>query len=79
MYVILGNPNLILLSLGVMPNELTTSHLFVAHINDISRPIAICNDTYKFDAHPFSISQEFAVDSKVMVTSHLEAVRKLHA
>ena len=41
--------------------------------------IAICNDTYKFVAYPYSILQKFAVDNKVMVTSHLEAVRKLHA
>jgi len=50
----------------------------VAHIDDITIPIAICNDTYKFAAYLYSILQEFAVDSKVMVMSHPEAVGKLH-
>jgi len=50
------------------------------HILMISiRSIAICNDAYKFTASPYSILQKFAVDNKAMVTSHLEAARKLHA
>jgi len=51
----------------------------VAHIDDITRPITIYNDTYKYVAYPYSILQEFIVDNKVMVTSHPEAVKKLHA
>ena len=57
----------------------TVLHFPVAHIDDITSPIAICNDAYKFVANLYSILQEFAVDSKVMVTSHPEIVRKLHA
>jgi len=30
-------------------------HLHIAHIDDITRPIVICNDTYKFAAYPYSI------------------------
>ena len=70
--------SLILPSLGVMLRILTALHLPVAHIDDITRPIAICNDTYKFVAYSYSILQEFTVDSKVMVTSHPKA-RKLLA
>ena len=51
----------------------------VAYIDDITRPIAICNDTHKFTAYPYSTLQEFAVNNKMMVTSRCEAVRKLHA
>jgi len=36
---------LILMSLGVMPRVPTILYLPVAHINNITRPIAICNDT----------------------------------
>ena len=53
-------------------------HLLVVHIDDITRPIAICNDTYKFVPYPYSILQEFVLDNKLMVTSDLEVVRKLH-
>ena len=56
----------------------TALHLPVAHIDDITRLIAICNNTYKFSAYPYSILQEFTVDDRVMVTSHSEATRKLH-
>jgi len=70
---------LILPSLGVMPRVPTALHLPVAHIDNITRQIAICNDTYKFVVYLYSILQEFTVDNKVMVTSHPEAVRKLHA
>ena len=59
--------------------EPITLHLPVAYIDDITRPIAICNNTHKFAAYPYSTLQEFAVDNTVMVTSHCEAVRKLPA
>jgi len=73
------HPRYILLSsLGIMPRVSAALHLFVAHIDDITRMIAICNDTYKFVTCSYSILQEFAVDNKVMVTSHPEVVRKLH-
>jgi len=52
--------------------------LLVAHIDDITRPIEICNDTDKFDAYPYSIWHEFSVNNKVMVMSLPETVRKLH-
>ena len=58
--------------------EPTTLHFLVAYIDDITRPIAICNDTHKFAAYPYSTLQEFAVDNKVMVMSCSEAVKKLH-
>jgi len=48
------------------------------YIDDITRPIAICNDTYKFAVYTYSNLQEFEVDSKGMVASHHEAVRKWH-
>jgi len=69
----------ILLLLGVMPRVSTVLHLHAAYIDDITRLIAICNDTYKFAAYPYIILQEFAVDKGMIVTSHPEAVRKLHA
>ena len=55
---------LILPSLGVMHRVPTALHLHVAHIDDITRSIAICNNTYKFAAYTYSILQEFVVDSK---------------
>ena len=77
---LLGNSDILFFSsLGIMFRVHTALRLHVAHIDDITRPIAICNNTYKFDAYPYSILQEFAVDNKVMVTSHPKAVRKWHA
>ena len=70
---------LILPSLGVMSRVSTPLYLHVAHDDSLSRQIAICNDNYKFVAYPYSILQEFAADNKVIVTSHSETVRKLHA
>jgi len=46
---------LILPSLGVMLRVSTALHLHVAHIDDSTRPIVICNDTYKFVAYSYSI------------------------
>jgi len=65
-------------SLGIMLRVPTALHLPVTHIDDINRPIVIYNDIYKFVIYSYSIWQKFAVDNKVMVTSHSEAVRKLH-
>jgi len=42
--------SLILPSLGVMPRIPIALHLSVAHIDDITRLIAICNDADKFAA-----------------------------
>jgi len=73
----LRQPKYILFSsLGIMPRVSTTLNLPIAHID--TRPIAICTDTYKFVAYPYSIWQKFTIDNKVMVTSHFRAVRKLH-
>ena len=36
----------IFLFLRIIPRMPTTLHLHVAHIDDIARPVAICNDTY---------------------------------
>jgi len=69
---------LILPSLRVMSRVPTALHLPVAYIDDITMPIAIYNDTYKFITYPYSFLQKFAVDSKVMITNHPETVRKLH-
>ena len=44
--------------------EPTTLHLPVAYIDDVTRPIAICNDTHKFATYPYSTLQEFAVDNR---------------
>ena len=57
----------------------TVLYSHVACIDDITRPIAICNDTYKFAVYSYSILQEFTVDSKVMVTDRSETVKKLNA
>ena len=46
---------LILPSLGVMHRVHVALHLPVAHIDNITRPIAICNDNYKFAANSDSI------------------------
>ena len=69
---------IILPSLEVMPRVPIALHLPIAHIDNITRLIAICNDAYKFVANPYSYLQEFAVDNKTIVTSHSEAARKLH-
>ena len=69
MCVLLGMSYLFLPSLGVMPRIPTALNLPVAHIDDITKLIAICNNTYKFAAYPYSILQEFTVDNRVMVTS----------
>jgi len=61
-----------------VPRVSTALHLHIEQINNIIRPIAIYNVTYKFVAYSYNILQEFAFDSKVMVTSHPEIVRKLH-
>jgi len=45
-----------------MPIVPAALHLPVARVDDITRPIAICNDTYKFVAYLYSILQKFAVD-----------------
>jgi len=34
--------------------EPTTLHFPIAYIDDITRPIAIYNDTHKFAAYPYS-------------------------
>jgi len=65
-------------SLRVTPRVPTALHLPVTHIDDITRPIAIYNDTYKFIACPYSILSKFAVDNKVTVTSHPKVMRMLH-
>ena len=44
---------LILPSLRVMSRVPTVLRLHIAQIDDITRPIAICNDTYKFVAYPY--------------------------
>jgi len=66
-------------SLGIMLRVLTVLHLYIVHIDEITRAIAIYNDTYKFVACPYNTLQKFAIDNKVMVMSHPEAVRKLYA
>ena len=38
-----------------------------------------CNDNYKFSVCPYNVLQEFAVDNEVIMMSHSEIVRKLHA
>jgi len=48
----------------------------LTHIDDITKPIAIYNENYKFDAYPYSILQEFTVDNKVIITSHREEVAR---
>ena len=58
-----GHPiYLILPSLEIVPRVPTALHLPVAYIDDVTRPIAIYNDTYKFVAYPYGILQEFARD-----------------
>jgi len=69
---------LILPSLGVTLRVSIALHLHVAYIDNITTLIAICNDTYKFVAYSYNILQEFAVDSKVMVSSYPEVMRKWH-
>jgi len=63
---------------GIMPRVCTAFHLPVAY-NDITRQLANCNCNYYFFACPYSVFQEFAVDSEAIVTSHSEIARKLHA
>ena len=55
---------------GVMSTVSIALHLYVAF--DITRQLANCNNNYKFSACPYSVLQEFAVDSEVIVTSHSE-------
>ena len=53
-------------------------HLHVAH-DDITRQLVNCDENFKFFVYPYSMLQEFAVDSEMIVTSHPEIVRKSHA
>ena len=41
--------------------------------------LANCGENYKFSVYPYSILQEFTVNTEVIVTSHPEIVRKSHA
>jgi len=61
---------IILPSLEVMPRVSTALHLPIAHIDNITRLIAICNSTDKFASYSYNILQEFTVYSKVMVLSY---------
>ena len=54
---------IIFLSLRIMSRVPTALNLHVAYIDDITRPIVICNDTYKFATYPYSTLQEFAIDN----------------
>ena len=65
-------------SLEIMPSAYCIAFACYVYCA-ITRPIAICDDTYKFVAYSYNILQEYAIDNKVMVTSHLEVVSKLHA
>ena len=47
-------------------------------MNDITRQLANCDENYKFSVYPYSVLQEFAVDSEVIVASHPEIVRESH-
>ena len=59
----LRHPNYILFSsLEIMPREPIALHLLVAHI-DITKPIAICNDSYRFVAYSYNILQEIGICS----------------
>jgi len=61
---------------GVMRRVSTTFHLPVV-FDDITRQLANCSDNYKFFVCSYSLLQEFAVDSEVIVTSHFEIVQKV--
>ena len=41
-------------SVEIMPRVSTILYLFVAYIDDITRPIVICNDKYKFVVYLYS-------------------------
>ena len=56
----------------------TALHLLIAQEDDITRQLANCGN-YKFSVYPYSILQEFADDSEVLVTSHPEIVKKSYA
>ena len=45
--------------------EPTILHFLVAYIDDITRPIAIYNDTHKFAPYLYSTLHEFVVNNKV--------------
>ena len=64
--------------LGVMLRLSITLHLLVV-FDDITGQLINCNDNYKFSVCPYSVLQEFVVDSEMIVTSYSEIVRKLHA
>ena len=75
LYVLLGILCPIFASLEVMPKVSTALHLPIVHDN-ITGQLANDNDNYKFSACPYSVSQEFAVEIEVMITSHSEVVRE---
>jgi len=60
-----------------MPRVSTALHLPVV-FDGIIRQLANYNDKYKFSAYPYSVLQEFAFDSEVILTSYSEIARKLH-
>ena len=66
-------------SLGVMHRVSTALHLHVVHDDDITRQLTNYDENDKFVAYLYSILQKITVNNKVIVTSHPEIVRKLHA
>ena len=60
-----------------MPRVSTALHLPVA-FDDITKQLANYNDNYKFSACPYSVLQDL-YDMEVVVSSHSEIARKLHA
>ena len=65
-------------SLCVIPRVLTALHLLIAHDDDITRQLVNCDDKYKFSVYPYSMLQKFAIDSELIIMSHLGIVRKSH-
>ena len=66
-------------SLRVISRVPTALYLTVTYTDDITRQLANYDENYKFSVYPYNMLQKFAVDRKVIVTSHPEIVRKSHA
>jgi len=61
-----------------MPGVHIALHLSATYDNDITKPIVIYNENYKFATYLYNILKKFTLDNKIIVTSHSETVKKFY-
>ena len=57
----------------------TALYLPVTYDDDITSQLTNCDGNYKFSVYPYTMLQEFVIDSVVIVTGHHEIMRKSRA